>query len=393
MKITKYEKLMLEIERLAKDKEANAERLQALSTKLALQKEILEKISISKIKEKLKSDDLTAKKYNNFKDILEEKKLYIKNEQLINEVISGNYDNVHQKRKIVFRKFAKVAGTVALITALAFGLHSCGSKKETKKVNNVKSNIESTIDKNDSYSTIKDNNNNKELNKEKENSSDLTKEEDNNSKESKNKDNNNINNINKSNSSTNVGDKTSNSSKVVSSTPEKQEEKIPIQPTTEKEKPSNEKPSTTEQITNEGTTKPPVTPDNIDETGGNDDEKTYNIPDNSKDVPTTPTTEEDKKDTTKEEKPSNFVPNINNVDDGGNEKTYVIDDNTSNNKPYNGTAEDKHDTYEEETTSVDIPSFDIIEGDDEITYDIIEGNDEITYDISSSDKTLTYKLN
>ncbi len=136
MKITKYEKLMLRFEKLAKDKEKNADELADLSIKLASQKEKLQKLSVEKVKERLKSKNISYAEYCNLKDLLKEKKVYEKKASLIDEVISGNYDNVHQKRRVVFRRAGKSALAVGLAALMAFGAVSCLNKKSNKDLNN-----------------------------------------------------------------------------------------------------------------------------------------------------------------------------------------------------------------------------------------------------------------
>ena len=385
MKIRKYENLMLEIEKLSKNKEENAEKLASLSSQLKTQKEVIDKVSVSKIKDKLKSEKLTFKEYCDLKDLLVEKKAYQKNEEKINAVISGVYDNVKQKRVMVFRRFAKTAAAVGLAALLLLGLKSCNkNNKKSTKTNPIvteqtisgsddkdnKDNTRTTEEDNKSKtedskekSEQKENNANK-TNKETEDKKETEKSKDNKEKESNNKENivsikpsDTVNVISNGINSEQTG---YSSEEVETIMPEKTipvntEGKLPIEPHTEVINPDN---NDVKKDTYNEEPAPTGTPsmDNVD----GKDEKEYDIPEGKDGEKPYDGKEEEKQDTYEEEPAPTNTPSMDNVD-GKDEKEYDIPEGKDGEKPYDGKEEEKHDTYEEEPAPTELPSIDNVD--------------------------------
>ncbi len=422
MKITKYEKLMLKIEKLAKNKEENSEALAALSLKLAAQKEALDRVSIKKIQNKLKNKDLSYNEYCNLKDLLKEKKTYIKKAALIDEVIAGNYENVHQKRRVVFRRFTKVLATGLVLAMVAGGLYSCNhndniftklgktiekstddDKDDNKDKDNnnddTKDNKDKSTEKaeNDSEKDSKDKKDSKDE-KDKKEEKDTEDKDDEDKKDEKNTDQQGKKPTDSttvsSNDDTNTTDpnqKTTTTSKVI---PEKKikvptEGDLPVQPSTEdqsdKNKPTIEPGKTTEE---EPSTETPSI-DKVDE--DEKDETTHKIPSDN--------TGEDegkkpapKQDTTEEEQPSDYTPSLDNIDeDEKDEITYEINDKGEVVPVVPVTPGKYEDKTEEEQPSDYTPSIEKIDEDekDEITHFTPSNCNEVSTETQTSTETNT----
>ena len=379
MKIRKYENLMLEIEKLSKNREENAEKLAALSSQLKAQKVVIDRVSVSKIKEKLRSENLSFKEYCNLKDLLIEKKAYQKNEEKINAVISGEYENVKQKSVMVFRRFAKTAAAVGLAALLAFGLKSC-NKNNKKSVKTNPTVTEQTISGSDD-SDNKENTRTSEIDtksKNEESKEKSEKEEKNTNKDNKEseelKDNKEEESYKKENI---ISSKPSDSINVVSNgtnseqtgysgeavetiMPEKTipvntEGKLPIEPHTEVINPDN---NDGKKDTYNEEPAPTNTP-SLDRVDGNDEIK-HDIPEGKTGEKEYDGKDSKKENTHSEEPAPTNTPSLDKVD-GNDEKEYDIPEGKDGEKPYDGKEEEKHDTYEEEPAPTNLPSLDNVE--------------------------------
>ncbi len=220
MDITRYETLMIKIEELAKDKENNELILEKLSQKLAAQKYYLDNIDIVKVKESIKSGDLSDDEYRILKNVLEEKKLYEENAEKIEQVINYNYENIGVKKRVFKRKALKTAAIIATGVALAIGVMSCEKPKKANHDSTVKSIVEKNERLEGTNNNKSDDNNNNENNNNTNNSSNENKNNDNNSKntnKNENKDDSTKNSTDsektKDNTTTNVENKDNSSSK------------------------------------------------------------------------------------------------------------------------------------------------------------------------------------
>ena len=76
------------------------------------------------------------------------RKFVTKNASHMDEVIDGNKSAEKEvkrvKRKIVFRRFVKVVGGIAIIGLIAYGVHSCGKNKNNTNLKAIKSIGETT---------------------------------------------------------------------------------------------------------------------------------------------------------------------------------------------------------------------------------------------------------
>lgn len=358
----KYEEIMLEIEALAKDKEANAEKLQELSQELAENKAYFSSVSSKLVNKKLKTKKLSYREYCNLKDTLDQKSIYFKNSEKIDAVINGDYSVVKQKRKVVFRRFVKTAGVITLAGLLAFVGVSC-HKKHKKQKDSKKDVVIDEI--NDTTEETKEDSNKNTESDKKDSTTEATTEEEkqedkedskenkddkNDEKDDKDVDKNDTN--TEDNTTTNVDNngKPSNTTDVSQNTSSN----------TESNGYSNT--STTTNVT-------PVTPYVVPTEGELPIEPTTEVIDDTSDVPST-----DNQDV--EYPASTDTPSIDNVD-GNDETTYDVPDNSSHEPEYNGTDEHRPDSYSEEDAPSNVPSIDNVDGNDEITYDIPDNSSNV----------------
>ena len=371
MELTKYRTLMSEVEELNKDKEKNAQELAKLSEKLAVQKEYIDKKSIEKIERYLTNskEDLSSEQLSSLRDLLTEVKLYKMNETLVNEVIAGNYDNVHQieeNRKTVFKKVLYGIAAVASTGLLIFGLYSCNKNKDNKGPKNnyitqgtttedtskdIPTELKEVIDLDDDVLEV--------IDLDEEETEEIT------TKETK-----------KSKTSEKETVKTTDSNK------KETKEVKETTKTTEKEK-TTEKSSTTESnknTTSQKSKKPTNTSETI-KNNSSDSEKSSSVKTGTQTTVVTSTevvntdgklsiepstivrtedTSNDKKDTTVEIKADKEVPNTDKVE-GKDDTTHEIPKNTNTEAPYTGTDEDRHDVTVEEPYTGSLPSLDNIE--------------------------------
>lgn len=369
MKITKYNVILKEIKELSKEELKNAKRLKELSEQLDNQKKLMDSISLSFIKAKL-NDCNTFEEYNSLKNLLNEKKAYIKNEETIEKIIAGDYSSVNKKRKPTLRKGLTSLGIIGLGTALGISLFSCASKKKSQD-----NNIEGvTTSYNGKDANNNDNNDNKTVN------TDSNKENSNNTKD-----------LNKENSknNTNKDVKKDNKNTKDNKDNSKNEPVKGLKPTDEVTITTNNS-DKTKTVT--GYTGKPVETVLKEKVETNTEgrlpiEPSVTIIDNTKDS--------DKKDTYVEEKNTEKLPSITKVE-GNDEITHDIPKNTEGEKEYDKEDIDKKDTYVEEKNTEPLPPLDVVEGNDEITYgnepcdsvlpDEYEVIEEITnYDLPSLD--------
>ena len=384
MKIKRYENLILEIEKLAKNPEENAEKLKELTGILADQQAYFETVSVKKIGEKINSGSLSAKQYMILKSLLVEKKFYEKNSKKIDAVIAGDYKIFNKTKKVTFRRIIKATGVIAAAALLTLGLSTC-NKKQKRHDDKVKNDVV-TEETEETTEITEDNNKDKvsdittEAVKEKDNAKETTEEnieakessKDNienkkdskkdekttETKEEENK-NNDVtvnNNTGKPETTTTTTQNTASSSTsnsysnretstIVPVKPENVQTngKLPIEPTTiVVDNTSNEPVNNDNKVI--PADKPVPSTNNVD--ANTKDETTSNIPSNSSTEPAYNGKDEHKTDSYSEEKPSDdpsFQPTDNNTVDtwSDSEITHDIPDNSSHEPAYNGEEEDK----------------------------------------------------
>ncbi len=368
MKITKYNVILKEIKELSKEELKNARRLKELSEQLDNQKKLMDSISLSLIKEKLNNCD-TYEEYNSLKNLLNEKKAYIKNEETIDNIIAGYYSSVNKKRKLTLRKGLTSLGIIGLCTTLGISLFSCTSKKKSK---------DNTIEGDTTSYNGKDANNNDKNNDNKTVNTDSNKENSNNTKD-----------LNKENSKNNTNkDNKNNKDNKDNKDNSKNEPVKGLKPTDEVTITTNNSDKTKTVTGYTGKTVETILKEKVETNteGRLPIEPSVTIIDNTKDS--------DKKDTYVEEKSTESLPPITKVE-GNDEITHDIPKNTEGEKEYDKEDIDKKDTYVEEKNTESLPPLDVVEGNDEITYgnepcnsvlpDEYEVIEETSYDLPSLD--------
>ena len=112
-KLKPIKPLIKEAMNLSKDYSYNDSELEKIRKLVETQKAVIDKVNVDKIKSKIDGDRLTIEEYKKYKNLLKEKKNYIKNEVYIQEIINKRYGalNVNRKRKIA-RLYALIAASI-----------------------------------------------------------------------------------------------------------------------------------------------------------------------------------------------------------------------------------------------------------------------------------------
>lgn len=374
MKIKRYENLILEIEKLAKNPEENAEKLKELTGVLADQQAYFETVSVKKIGEKINSGSLSAKQYMILKSLLVEKKFYEKNSKKIDAVIAGDYKIFNKTKKVTFRRIIKATGVIAAAALLTLGLTTC-KKKQQKHNDKVKNDVvteEITEDNNKDIvsdittEAVKENDNTKDTAEENIEAKESSKDNKDDKKDSK-----------KEDESTETKEENKNNDVTVNNNTGKPE-------TTTTTTQNTASSSTSNSYSNrETSTIVPVKPENVQTNGKLPIEPTTIVVDNTSNEPVN----NDNK-VIPADKP---VPSTNNVDaNTKDETTNNIPSNSSTEPAYNGKDENKTDSYSEEPSKTDLPSINKIEesgSDSEITHDIPDNSShEPAYNGEEEDK-------
>ena len=140
-KLVPIKTIIKKVEQLSAYPNANKKQLIKYSNLLKSQKQLVSRISINKIKNKLKTD-LSFEEYCKYKDLLQEKKNYIKYESTINNIINKNFKAINRKRR--FKRRRLTAGvltgvTIAAISTLGY-MTLIKNLKDRTTNNNIASN-------------------------------------------------------------------------------------------------------------------------------------------------------------------------------------------------------------------------------------------------------------
>lgn len=149
-KIVPIKKIIKEVEKLSKYQNSNKNVLNKFSDLTKSQKDYISKISTNSIKEKLENNNLSIDDYCKYKDLLNEKKNYIKYENTINDIINKNYENVNFRKKLRQRKIAAILATGSLIAILSSNLF-LNNKKAEKNHHTILINNEETTKNIENY--------------------------------------------------------------------------------------------------------------------------------------------------------------------------------------------------------------------------------------------------
>ena len=149
-KIVPIKKIIKEVEKLSKYQNLNKNVLNKFSDLTKSQKDYISKISTNSIKKKFENNNLSIDDYCKYKDLLNEKKNYIKYENTINDIINKNYENVNFRKKLRQRKIAAILATGSLIAILSSNLF-LNNKKAEKNHHTILINNEETTKNIENY--------------------------------------------------------------------------------------------------------------------------------------------------------------------------------------------------------------------------------------------------
>ena len=122
-KLKPIKPLIKEAMNLSKDYSYNDSELEKIRKLVETQKVVIDRVNVDKIKSKIDGDRLTIEEYKKYKNLLKEKKNYIKNEVYIQEIINKRYGalNVNRKRKTA-RLYALIAASILTAGVAGFSI-------------------------------------------------------------------------------------------------------------------------------------------------------------------------------------------------------------------------------------------------------------------------------
>ena len=154
-KLIPIKTLIKKVEKLSTKPKANKNQLLKYSNLIKNQNELMSRVSINKIKNKLQ-EDLTFEEYCKYKDLLQEKKNYKKYRSTINNIVDRKYNTLNKKRRIKRRKLRTGIITGVFIATLSTLGYVTFMKNMNKKKNdnNIKAEISTELTTTDEPQTI-----------------------------------------------------------------------------------------------------------------------------------------------------------------------------------------------------------------------------------------------
>ena len=116
MKIIPVKKILKNINSLNKNPKKNIDTIKRYRELLVEQKKLIDSITLNSINEKLKDSNISYEEYNNYKNILNEKKNYKKYNDEITSIINNDYSNIKKRKLDLHCNKAELA----LATSFAF---------------------------------------------------------------------------------------------------------------------------------------------------------------------------------------------------------------------------------------------------------------------------------